>query len=121
MISLSNKIREQIETPVLGHYDIIVCGGGVGGLAAAVSASRNGAKVLLIEKSLQLGGLATLGLINWYEPLCDGLGRHIMFGMPEELLSLAVRYGYDTLPENWRDNMDAEYTGKRRALCFAIH
>ena len=57
------------------NYDIIVVGGGIAGVAAAVSASREGAKVLLIEKSINLGGLATSGLISAYEPLCDGNGR----------------------------------------------
>ena len=39
-------------------YDIIVVGGGFAGVAAAVSAAREGAKVLLLEKSGFLGGAA---------------------------------------------------------------
>ena len=38
------------------EYDVIVVGGGYSGLSAAVSASRNGAKVLLIEKRARTGG-----------------------------------------------------------------
>jgi len=38
------------------QYDVIVCGGGTSGVAAAVSAARAGAKVLLIEKMGALGG-----------------------------------------------------------------
>ena len=37
-------------------YDLIVAGGGLSGVAAAVSASRRGLSVLLIEKSGSLGG-----------------------------------------------------------------
>ena len=37
-------------------YDVIVVGGGGSGLAAAVSATENGASVLLLEKQPQLGG-----------------------------------------------------------------
>jgi len=55
-------------------YDVIVVGGGIAGVAAAVAASRHGAKTLLMEKLLALGGLGTVGLISWYEPLCDGMG-----------------------------------------------
>ena len=33
------------------EYDVIVCGGGVAGVAAAVTAANNGLKTLLIEKS----------------------------------------------------------------------
>ena len=45
-------------------YDVIVCGGGVSGVAAAVSAAREGKKVLLIERSGMLGGLATGGSVS---------------------------------------------------------
>jgi fumarate reductase flavoprotein subunit len=38
------------------NYDVIVVGGGGSGLAAAVSAAENGARVLLLEKNPQLGG-----------------------------------------------------------------
>jgi hypothetical protein len=39
-----------------GSYDVIVCGGGTSGVAAAVAAARTGAKTLLIERTGQLGG-----------------------------------------------------------------
>ena len=45
-------------------YDVAVAGGGVAGVAAAVEAARAGKKVVLIEKTTQLGGLATIGLID---------------------------------------------------------
>ena len=45
-------------------YDIIVVGGGFAGVAAAVSAAREGAKVLLLEKSGFLGGAAGNCYIN---------------------------------------------------------
>ena len=45
--------------PVLYNVDICVCGGGPSGTAAAISAARNGAKVVLIERGIALGGLAT--------------------------------------------------------------
>ena len=55
--------------------DVVVVGGGIAGVAAAVAAARKGVSVLLLEKSIVLGGLATAGLISWYEPLCDGCGK----------------------------------------------
>ena len=45
-------------------YDVIVVGGGFAGVSAALSAARNGAKVLIVEKSNCLGGAATNCLVN---------------------------------------------------------
>ena len=53
-------------------YDIIVVGGGIAGCCAALAAARENKSVLLVEKHINLGGLATIGLISWFEPLCDG-------------------------------------------------
>ncbi|MDO5311172.1 MAG: FAD-dependent oxidoreductase, partial [Clostridia bacterium] len=44
------------DIPVCGHYDVIVAGGGVAGVAASVSAARLKKNVLLIEKGTTLGG-----------------------------------------------------------------
>ena len=86
-----------------GEYDVIVSGGGVAGVAAAVSAKRMGKSVLLIEKTIGLGGLATTGLINLFVPMCNGRGVQIIKGMAEELLRLSIKYGYDTIPEPWKN------------------
>ena len=51
------------EIPVLYDVDICVCGGGPSGTAAAICAARNGAKVVLIERGIALGGLAVLGCV----------------------------------------------------------
>lgn len=114
-----NTIRESLETPVLGEYDVIVCGGGISGLTAAVSAARFGASVLLLEKGVLLGGLATAGLISWYEPLCDGRGRRIMNGMAYELLKLCVQYGVHDLPEDWMPPAKTSGSGKRLCTHFS--
>ena len=46
------------------QYDLIVAGGGLSGVAAAVAAAREGMRVLLIEKNANLGGAASNCLIN---------------------------------------------------------
>jgi len=45
------------------HYDLIVAGGGLTGVAAAVRAAREGLSVLLIEKSGTLGGAISNNLV----------------------------------------------------------
>lgn len=82
-------------------YDIAVAGGGVAGVAAAVEAARCGKKVALIEKATQLGGLATIGLINFFVPMCNGRGVQIIKGMADEFLRLSIKYGFDSIPEDW--------------------
>lgn len=41
------------------HVDVLVCGGGVAGVAAAVHAARGGARTMIIEGQGSLGGLVT--------------------------------------------------------------
>ena len=102
-----------------GNYAVIVVGGGIAGVAAAACAARHGAKVLLMEKSIVLGGLATAGLISWYEPLCDHLGTKMISGIAEELIKLSVKYGFDSLPEAWKDGENKEKVPVRYATFYS--
>lgn len=52
-------------------WDVIVCGGGPAGCAAAAAAARMGAKTLLVEASGALGGMGTMGLVPAWCPFSD--------------------------------------------------
>ena len=47
----------------LGKFDVAVCGGGIAGVCAAISAARAGAKTVLIERGGSLGGTLTEGFM----------------------------------------------------------
>ncbi len=56
-------------------YDVIVAGGGLSGVAAAIAVAREGADVLIIEKNGYLGGMATAGLVNPFMPYTTRIDR----------------------------------------------
>lgn len=122
------KQIELCETiPCKGFYDVIVAGGGVAGAAAALAARRAGKSALIIEKSMKFGGLATLGLINFFVPMCNGRGKQIIFGMAEEFLRLSIKYSFDTIPEVWKNGEPTDpqpnsprYVTKYSAEIFAL-
>ncbi len=116
---MDNFITETGKVPVRGNFDVIVAGGGVAGVAASLAARRKGKSVLLIEKSLMLGGLATLGLVNLFVPMCNGRGRQIIFGMAEELLRLSIKYGFDTIPDEWKNGEPGEGAKSRYVTRFS--
>lgn len=90
------KIIESLTTEVKFDCDVLVCGGGVAGIAAAIAAARSGKKVILTERQFMLGGLATAGLVTIYLPICDGYGKQVSFGLAEELLKLSIKEWHDT-------------------------
>ncbi|MBE6628667.1 MAG: FAD-dependent oxidoreductase [Ruminococcaceae bacterium] len=129
MIVMMKYIQEAPkQIPVAGEYDVVVAGGGIAGIAAALAAVRQGAKTLLIEKEFALGGLATLGLVTIYLPLCDGNGRQVSFGICEELIKLSVKHGIEAKGAEylaWQNGSDEDkkkyrYRVRFNAQIFAI-
>lgn len=66
METVTYKVSKEI--PVIKEADVIVVGGGPGGLGAAVMSARSGAKTILIERYGQLGGMATVGEVHPFMP-----------------------------------------------------
>ena len=110
-------VNESIKTEIKGEYDVAVCGGGFGGISAALAAAREGSKVVLFEKQYMLGGLGTAGIVTIYLPLCDGCGHQVSFGIAEELLRLSIVHGAEArYPENWLDNIGTKTENDKRFL-----
>jgi hypothetical protein len=74
------------EIKVLKEADVVVVGGGPGGVASAIAAARMGAKTVLIERYGHLGGMATGGLINIFPNLSDISGKQRIFGLNQEII-----------------------------------
>ena len=104
--------------PIAEEFDVLVAGGGVAGMAAALAAAEKGAKVCLCEKEFALGGLATLGLVVYYLPICDGEGTQVSFSIAEELLKLSIKHGnYDISKNPWLSGGSDEDKKKKRYVC----
>ena len=104
MIAYNNGkiIAEKQEIPVMGEYDVIVAGGGVAGCAAAMAVGKRGYKVLLIETTSALGGLATMGLVNIPMDFISGLGREMI----SELEAVNGHWHRNTDPEKHKIVLD---------------
>jgi hypothetical protein len=67
--------------------DVVVCGGGCAGLAAALASARNGANTLLIERAGFSGGIITTVGLPYFDGLIDKpSGRFVVKGIALELL-----------------------------------
>jgi hypothetical protein len=74
------------------RYDVVVVGGGPGGVCAAVGAADQGAAVLLIERYGFLGGMATAGLVNPFMSY-RVKGQKLTSAVFNELLDRLDRFG----------------------------
>lgn len=84
------KITKTI--PVVGEYDVVVCGGGPAGFIAAVTAAREGARTALVEQYGFLGGMATAGIVA---PLSvfTYKGKKVIGGIPWEFIERLEKMG----------------------------
>jgi hypothetical protein len=80
------------------HYDLLVCGGGPAGFPAAIQAARQGARVLLVEKSGILGGTTTLNRVA-FPGLFDAWGKQIIAGIGWDLVREAALESGHGLPD----------------------
>ncbi|MBR5490258.1 MAG: FAD-dependent oxidoreductase [Oscillospiraceae bacterium] len=105
------------KTPIMLSTDVLVAGAGVAGIAAALAAARHGKKVTLLEREFALGGMATLGLITIFLPLCDGAGNQVVFGLADELFKLSIKYSCEgKYPSAWLENGSLEERIKTRYM-----
>ncbi len=100
--------------------DIVVIGGGPGGLAAAVTAAREGKRVFLIERNGYLGGQLGSGLP--FLAFWDKKRRQVIGGIAQEfvdrLQEVGASFGHAYCPHHLSTTLiDPFYS---RILCFQM-
>ena len=82
------------ECNVVAEVDVLVVGGGAGGIGAAVGAAQNGASTAIIDMYGALGGLLTNGFITNCEAAVAVSGNRILIkGVFEKLVDRMVEKG----------------------------
>ena len=82
-----------------GTFDVLVAGGGMAGIAAAVAAARGGAETVLIEKAGWLGGMGITGATGLHSffnvfDACPPAGRtRVVAGVAQELVGRVEQMG----------------------------
>ena len=95
----AKTLRFQREIPILKARDVVVCGGGPSGIAAALAARRAGLDVLLVEGQGQLGGTSTSGLVShWLGGRTSDCKRWVVSGLFRELSEEAAERGAALVP-----------------------
>ncbi|TFG15871.1 MAG: FAD-dependent oxidoreductase [Promethearchaeota archaeon] len=77
------------ELDAIDEYDVIIIGGGVAGLVAAIASGRNKVKTLLIERFGYLGGTATASLminINGFRNQVEPDNIQTVKGIAQEII-----------------------------------
>ncbi|MEG0961229.1 MAG: FAD-dependent oxidoreductase [Lachnospiraceae bacterium] len=102
------------------NYDIVIIGGGPAGLAAAVSAKKNGAEsILVLERDKELGGILNqcihngFGLHTFKEELTgpEYAGRFVA-----QLLEEKIEYKLNTMVLNIADNKVVTAMNRKEGL-----
>ena len=97
MDTMDTITEPERQTPIVASVDLLVCGGGFAGFAAAMSAAKLGSNVLLLEKYGFLGGLVTAALVITTPPLNNGINLEIADRLKQRNVYIPCRHsGPDT-------------------------
>ncbi len=114
--------------PVLWEGDVVVCGGGATGVAAAVAAARAGRKVVLLEKSICAGGMITNGLLPSIIHMTDGVNmlsggicKEVVDAVSERMGVQALYNWHNIHPEPMKRVLDELLLGAGVEVLYNVH
>ena len=111
----SIEISKQV--PIVGNYDVVVCGGGPAGFIAAIAAARSGAKTAVVEQYGFLGGMATMGLVTPLSVFTYN-SEKVIGGIPWEFIERLEKMG-GCIIEKPLGNVAFD-AGSRRGYVYAL-
>ena len=123
----SRTITEQArEIEICREADVVVVGGGPGGIGSALAAARSGADTVLVERYGHLGGMATGGLVTIIPNLSDISGEQQITGICQELVDRLDAKGATHYPkkEDWGsadEKLVKRYTDANLAWFYIRH
>jgi len=95
----AGSLKYSRDVPVVGAYDVVVCGGGPSGVAAALAARRAGLSVLLVEGQGQLGGMGVSAMVShWLGGRTNDCQRWVVGGVFRDLAEGAAERGIALIP-----------------------
>lgn len=90
------------------EYDVAVLGGGPAGIVAAISAARNGAKTILVERYGFLGGMSTAAMVYPWMTFHTATGEQVIKGIAQEIVDRLMALGAS--PGHLRDTVGFVHT-----------
>lgn len=93
MFGMKTVVEPEREIRVVEEVDVVVAGGGIAGVAAAVAAAKSKAEVLLVERNGYLGGVATAGLMASMGNRFFADGRLVVRGIALEMVDRLAEKG----------------------------
>ena len=92
----------------LYKYDVAVLGGGPAGITAAISAARNGAKTILVERYGFLGGMSTAAMVYPWMTFHSAAGDQVIKGIAQEIVDRLM--ALNASPGHLRDTIGFVHT-----------